>query len=107
VTGSESPEEVRRWFLSRVQELWPVASGSLSLRKSPCIRPRCAACASGEQHASYVLYGRRGGRRWARYVPDELARELERALANARTLQALMAEAGERYLRARKAQRRG
>ncbi|MBI2371470.1 MAG: hypothetical protein HYV08_14770 [Deltaproteobacteria bacterium] len=97
---------MRRWFLAQVQRLWPVAGGSLSLRKSPCIRPRCAACATGEQHASYVLYGHRAGRRFARYVPDELARELEQALANGRTLQALILDAGERYLRARKAQRR-
>lgn len=103
----ESADEVRRWFLARVQELWPVAGGSLSLRKSPCVRARCPTCASGEQHPSYVLYGRRGGRRWARYVPDDLAREVERAVANGRTLQALISEAGERYLRARKGARRG
>lgn len=107
MAAAESPDDVRRWFLARVQELWPVAGGSLSLRKSPCIRARCAACASGEQHPSYVLYGRRAGRRWARYVPDELARELERALANGRTLHALISDAGERYLRARKRPRRG
>jgi hypothetical protein len=44
----------------------PVALGSLSLRCSPCIRRRCHACQTGEQHVSYVLYGRRRGRRFAR-----------------------------------------
>jgi hypothetical protein len=103
----ETPAEVRRWFLAQVAALWPVAGGSLSLRKSPCVRTRCAACASGEQHASYVLYARRRGRRVVRYVPDAVAASLERAVRNGRTLHALIVEAGERYLRALKAQRRG
>lgn len=103
---AKSSAELRRWFLARVRALWPVAGGSLSLRKSPCIRPHCAACAAGEQHASYVLYGRRRGRRFARYVPDALAREMEQALANGRALQELITEVGERYLRVRKAERR-
>ena len=102
----ETPAEVRRWFLRQVQALWPVAGGSLSLRKSPCIRPRCAACASGEQHASYVLYARRRGRRVVRYVPDAVAAELARAVRNGRTLHELIGEAGERYLRALKTPRR-
>jgi hypothetical protein len=103
---TETPEDVRRWFLAQVQALWPVAGGSLSLRKSRCVRPRCAACASGEQHASYVLYARRRGRRVVRYVPDAVARELERAVRNGRTLHELIVEAGERYLRALKGSRR-
>jgi hypothetical protein len=103
---AETPEDVRRWFLAQVQALWPIAGGSLSLRKSPCVRLRCAACASGEQHASYVLYARRRGRRVVRYVPDAVAAELERAVRNGRTLHELSVEAGERYLRALKAPRR-
>src|SRR5947207_15446523 len=35
---TETPEQVRLWFQGAVQDLWPVAIGSLSLRKSPCIR---------------------------------------------------------------------
>lgn len=101
----ESPAEVRRWFLAQVRDLWPVAAGSLSLRKSPCTRAGCPACASGEQHASYVLYGRRRDRRVARYVPDDIAAQLERAVANGRARRELVGEAGERYLRALKAQR--
>jgi hypothetical protein len=37
----ETPEDVSRWFLSTVQKMWPVAAGSLSLRKSPCVRKNC------------------------------------------------------------------
>lgn len=103
----ETPDDVRRWFLAQVRTLWPVAGGSLSLRKSPCVRPRCAACASGEQHPSYVLYARRRGRRVVRYVPDAVAQEIDRAVRNGRTLHELIVEVGERYLRALKAPRRG
>ena len=31
MTTIESPEDVRRWFLRQVSELWPLAAGSLSL----------------------------------------------------------------------------
>src|SRR3989449_11215772 len=100
MAAPETPADVRRWFLAQVQALGPVAGGSVSLRKSPCVRPRCAACAAGEQHASYVLYARRRGRRVTRYVPDAIAAQLERAVQNGRTLHDLIVEAGERDLRA-------
>jgi hypothetical protein len=102
---AETPEQVKRWFLEAVQGLWPIAEGSLSLRKSPCIRENCSACARGEGHPSYVLYGRRGGRRFSIYVPDELAPEIQKAVENGRRLKDLMNEAGVRYARAIKAQR--
>ena len=54
----------------------------------------------------YALYARRRGRRVVRYVPDVIAAELQRAVRNGRTLHELLVEAGERYLRALKAQRR-
>lgn len=69
------------------------------------MRDHCAACARGEQHASYVLYGRIKGRRTAIYVPDELEPEVRRALENGRALQQLLHEAGRRYTNAVKHQR--
>lgn len=102
----DTPEDVRRWFLGEVAKLWPVSGGSLSLRKSPCMRERCAACESGEGHPSYVLYTRVGGRRFSLYVPDALAAEMEAAVRHGRRLHALIVEAGRRYLHARKASRR-
>jgi hypothetical protein len=103
----ETPAEVERWFRKRLAELWPVATGCLSLRRSPCVRPNCQACATGEQHASYVLYGRReNGRRFALYVPAELVADVRQAVENGRRLQALMSEAGRRYTEARKHERR-
>jgi hypothetical protein len=96
---------VERWFRDELGELWPVALGSLSLRRSPCIRKSCQACETGEQHSSYVLYGRQAGRRFAVYVPDALVPRIQRALENGRALQALLYEAGRRYVEALKRER--
>ena len=102
----ETSQRVRIWFQAAVQKMWPVAEGSLSLRRSPCIRENCQACAKGKGHLSYVLYGREGKRRLSIYVPEDLVPEIEKALANGRRLQQLMNEAGLRYVRALKSQRR-
>lgn len=101
----ESTESVKRWFLAAIEHLWPVAEGSLSLRKSPCIRKNCRACATGEGHRSYVLYGRRGNQRISIYVPEDLASQVEEALENGRRLQELMNDAGVRYVHAMKGDR--
>ena len=95
--AGERPERVKEWFQRAVAGIWPVAVGSLSLRRSPCIRKHCRLCETGEGHQSYALYGRRGNRRFVIYVPDELAPEVERAVRNGRRLQELIAEAGQRY----------
>src|SRR2546426_7402156 len=101
----ESPAEVERWFRQRLAGLWPLALGSLSLRRSPCVRRRCHACETGEQHPSYVLYGRRNGRRASVYIPDDLAAEVRRALSNGQGLQAPLYEGGQRYAPALKRER--
>jgi hypothetical protein len=106
MTTDETPEDVKRWFRAASKALWPIASGSLSLRKSPCTRERCSLCESNEGHLSYVLYVKRGKRRLSLYVPDELSGKLQQAIDNGRQLQDLMAEAGQRYTRALKTQRR-
>src|SRR5215471_15822170 len=87
---SESPREVASWLRSEAADLWPAMLGSLSLRRSRCIRENCPACLSGEQHQSYVLYGRANGRRVSVYVPEELVPEVQRALNNGRALQDLL-----------------
>lgn len=102
---SESPEDVRRWFLRQVSELWPLAVGSLSLRTGPCIRENCSACQRGEGHASYALYGRQKNRRFSVYVPEELVALVQQAVNNGRELEQLMREAGLRYTVALKAKR--
>ena len=102
----ETPEEIKRWFLNAIQRLWPIAMGSVSLRKSPCIRGKCSACASGIGHSSYALSGYRGNRRFSVYVPEELAPDIQKAVENGRQVQDLMKEAGLRYIHARKRERR-
>jgi hypothetical protein len=102
----ENPEQVGLWFQAAVRDLWPVATGSISLRKSPCIRKRCPLCESGQGHSSYALYGRGEKGRFSIYVPDELAEDVEKAIQNGRELQKLVTEAGRRYTLALKNQRR-
>ena len=102
---SESSSDVFRWLQSQADSLWPAVLGSLSLRRSPCVRENCAACLSGEQHASYVLYGRLKGRRFAVYVPEELVPEVRRCLDNGRALQELLYQAAPRYIKALKRER--
>jgi len=101
----ESPTDVEHWFRAQAADLWPAALGSLSLRRSPCVREHCPACACGDQHTSYVLYGRIKGRRIALYIPDDLEPKIRRALENGRALQELLYEAGRRYTNAVKHQR--
>src|SRR6266853_896397 len=89
---SESPSDVQHWFQQKAADLRPALLGSLSLRRSPCIREHCPACLSGEQHPSYALYGRVAGRRLALYVPEEheeliekVRGDLQRGLKNPAT----------------------
>jgi hypothetical protein len=99
---SETPSDVARWLQSETTDLWPALLGSLSLRRSRCIRKNCPACQSGEQHQSYVLYGRANGRRIAVYVPEALVPEVQRSLDNGRALQDLLHQAAPRYIKALK-----
>jgi hypothetical protein len=101
----ESPAQVASWFEGQAANLWPAALGSLSLRRSPCIRENCPACLAGERHSSYVLYGRVHGRRYAVYVPEELVPEVRHCLDNGRALQELLYQAAPRYIKALKQQR--
>ena len=110
-TYTSCHEQIRIFFRclalvsSQTDGLRPAILGSLSLRRSPCVRENCPACLSGEQHASYVLYGRLKGRRFAVYVPEELVPEVRRCLENGRALQDLLYQAAPRYVKALKRER--
>ena len=104
-TKFESLADVQRWWQQQTAELWPAALGSLSFRRSPCIRPNCPACRSGERHPSYVLYGRQKGRRFSLYVPEQLVPQVQRWLHNGRALQELLYQAAPRYVQALKRER--
>lgn len=101
----ESASDVEQWFRDQAANLWPAALGSLSLRRSPCVRDRCEACLKGEQHPSHVLYGRIKGRRFAIYIPDELVPDVQRSLDNGRELQELLYLTAMRYAKALKHER--
>jgi Family of unknown function (DUF6788) len=101
----ESSSDVVRWLKSEAAELWPALLGSMSFRRSPCVRENCPACMSGEQHPSHVFYGRLKGRRVAVYVPEELVPEVQRSLENGRALQELLQQAAPRYIKALKRER--
>ncbi|MCI0623653.1 MAG: hypothetical protein L0387_18675 [Acidobacteria bacterium] len=95
---NEKTEDVKRWFLREAERLWPLALGSVSLRRGRCMREHCSACASGEGHASWALSGRQGRQRFSVYVPQAVAPEVQQAVEQGRQLQELMREAGQRYL---------
>ena len=101
----ESPSDVVLWLQSETAGVWPAIFGSLSLRRAPCVRENCEACRSGEQHPSYVLYGKLKGRRFTMYIPEDLVPEVRRCLDNGRALQELLFEAAPRYIKALKQQR--
>lgn len=97
--------DVEQWFRQQAAGLWPAALGSLSLRRSPCVREHCPACRSGEQHPSHVLYGRIKRHRFAIYIPEDLVPELRRCLDNGRALQELLYQTAQRYTKALKHQK--
>lgn len=101
----ESLVDVEHWFRNQAAALWPVALGSLGHRTCPCTREHCPACARGDKHPSYVLYVRVNGRRTSIHIPEELAPQIQEAIANGRALQDLLHEAGRRYTEAAKRQR--
>jgi hypothetical protein len=105
--NSDTLADVVHWLQGEATNLWPALLGSLSLRRSPCGRKNCAACRSGQQHQSYVLYSTVEGRRVAVYVPEELVPDVQRTLDNGRALQDLLHQAGPRYVKALKRKRAG
>jgi hypothetical protein len=101
-TNTDTPADIQKWFSELAAGLWPAALGSLSLRRSRCIRDNCQACLSGEQHLSYVLYGRSKEGRFTIYIPEQLVPEISRALENGRALQDLLYQNAKRYTKALK-----
>ena len=102
---AESAADVERWLRDRSAALWPAALGSLSLRRSPCVRENCPACLKGEQHPSHILYCRIKGRRLGIYIAEELVPQISRCLDNGRALQELLHEAAQRFANAVKYER--
>ena len=104
-SSDKSSSDIERIFREQISSLWPAALGSLSLRRTRCIRKKCHACQTGEQHPSYVLYCPKNGRRSSLYIPDELAEPIRKALDNGRAIEKLLHEAGRQYAQALKRER--
>jgi len=98
----ESPADVQRWLQTKAADLWPAALGSLSLRRTRCIRKGCSACQSGEKHSSWVLSGHIHEQRFSLYVPEALVPEVQRCLENGRALQELLYASAPRVVKALK-----
>ena len=81
-------------FLRDMAAHWPLAKGSLTFVRRPCIRPNCPACQRGEKHGAWIFTFRQGGKQRCRYVPKDLVELLREAIANGRWLEARMTEAG-------------
>lgn len=92
-------------FQSEVAGLWPLARGSLTLIRKPCIRPGCPACAKGVKHSAYILMTRDKGARRCLYVPRDLAPILRQALRNGKVLERRLARLAMQMILAYRGQR--
>ena len=93
-------------FQSDVANLWPLARGSLTLIRKPCVRPACPACAKGGKHSAYILMARDKGSRRCLYVPRELMPLLRQALRNGKVLERRLSRMAMQLILAYCAQRR-
>jgi hypothetical protein len=87
-------------FLEELAGLWPLAKGSLTEVRKPCIRSDCPACKAGRKHKAILFTFTEGGRRRCRYVPADLAPVLREALAKGRRLEARLAALGPALIEA-------
>ena len=81
-------------FLAKAAGLWPVAKGSLTRTRSPCMRENCKACAAGRKHPKLIFTFREEGRLRGLHVRSPQEKLLRQAIANGRELERLMAAAG-------------
>jgi hypothetical protein len=83
-------ENRREAWVGQMRELWPAIKGSLAQVRKPCIRPNCAACASGKKHPAWILSVVAARRRSTLYVPEVLVGQIKQAIANGRRIEALL-----------------
>jgi hypothetical protein len=89
----DTTHEIAR-FVDEVRRRWPVARGALCEVAKPCVRPRCAACARGDKHPSFIFSYREHGTQRCLYVPRALVPALQQALANGQWVEHRMTEIG-------------
>jgi hypothetical protein len=90
--------EKRKTFLRQVEELWPIARGTLCEVRKPCVRKGCKACASGAKHPAHIYTYRENGKLYCRHVRPEFVGELKQALENGRELDRLTTRLGMELL---------
>ena len=81
-------------FKDTLEKLWPLAKGSMSEVRKPCIRLGCAACAKGEKHRAFIFAYRDGKRRRCMHVPLELVPVMRQAIDNCRRLEKRLHQQG-------------
>ena len=86
-------------FKKKLEKLWPLAKGSISEVRKPCIRPNCPACAKGEKHRAFIFAYMDGKRRRCMHVPLELVPVIRKAIDNARQLEKLLHRQGPELIR--------
>ncbi len=86
-------------FLAEVAGLWPLAKGSLTEVRKPCVRPTCPACRRGDKHPAWLFTYQEAGRKRCLYVPRPLVPTLRTALEQGRRLEALLAALGPALIR--------
>jgi hypothetical protein len=86
--------DAKAGFLAEVSKLWPVARGSLSHVRKPCVHPNCQACARGDKHPSWIFMVYHEGRQRCLYVPEDMVATLRQAITNGRKVEQLLAECG-------------
>jgi len=86
--------------------LWPLAKGSLSEIRKPCVRPNCRACREGRKHKAVIFSFHKNGKKRCMYVPKGMVSTLRKAIANGRKLEKLLVQSGEEMIREYRRQQR-
>ena len=91
-------EAAKAAFIKKIEKLYPVARGTVSLVRKPCNRPNCPLCKSGEKHQALICTCRIDGVGKCFHVRPEDEKPMRKAVENARKLEALLASEGLEYL---------
>ncbi len=82
-------------FLKEIKRNWPVATGSLTHVRKPCIYKNCRACQEGIKHpAAFYSWSDENQKRKCMYVPIALVPVLTKAIENGREVERRMRELG-------------
>ena len=95
---NEKLEAAKAAFVRKIERLYPVARGTVSLVRKPCNRPNCPLCKSGEKHQALIYTCRIDGVGKCFHVRPEDEKLMRKAVENAKKLEALLASEGLKYL---------